>query len=65
MPADELLPTAQAARAVGVAKRTLQQWVTDGLLTPTVRTARGGHARWSVDDLRRQLEALQARRDGF
>ena len=55
---DELLPTTQAARAVGVAKRTLQQWVKDGLVTPTVRTA-GGHARWDPDDLRRQLEAMQ------
>ena len=57
---DELLPTTQAARSVGVAKRTLQQWVKDGLVVPTVRTA-GGHARWSPDDLRRQLAAMQDR----
>lgn len=60
MPEPELLPTTQAAKAVGVAKRTLQQWVKDGAIEPTVRTV-GGHARWDVTDLRRQLQAMQDR----
>ncbi|GAA4845294.1 hypothetical protein GCM10023201_40620 [Actinomycetospora corticicola] len=59
---DELLPTTQAAKVVGVNRRTLQDWVKAGLVTPTQRTA-GGHARWDPEDLRRQVEEVAARRD--
>src|SRR5690242_5341617 len=43
-----LLPTGEAARAVGVSPRTLQRWVREGLVKPTQLTA-GGHHRWLVD----------------
>jgi len=52
-----LLPTGEAARAVGVSPRTLQRWVREGLVKPTQLTA-GGHHRWDVEDLRAQIRAL-------
>jgi DNA-binding transcriptional MerR regulator len=52
-----LLPSGDAARAVGVSPRTLQRWVREGLIKPTERTA-GGQYRWLVDDLREQIRAL-------
>lgn len=52
-----LLPTGDAARAVGVSPRTLQRWVREGLVKPTQLTA-GGHHRWAVDDLKAQIRAL-------
>ena len=52
-----LLPTGDAARAVGVSVRTLQRWVREGLIKPTGKTA-GGHNRWSIQDLRAQIKAL-------
>jgi hypothetical protein len=57
-----LLPTGEAARAVGVSPRTLQRWVREGLVKPTQLTA-GGHHRWLVDDLRAQIRALNERDD--
>jgi DNA-binding transcriptional MerR regulator len=56
----DLVPTDDAARAIGVNKRTLQRWVQEGTLVPDLTTP-GGHARWDVDRLRREL-AEQARK---
>ncbi len=55
-----LVPTGVAARELGVAVRTLQHWVSQGLVTPDVTTA-GGHFRWDVENLRAQLRALRQR----
>ncbi|WP_037363781.1 MULTISPECIES: MerR family transcriptional regulator [Amycolatopsis] len=52
---DRLLPTAEAAKAIGVDRRTLQRWWKAGDVTPEVVTP-GGHARWDVDALKRQLQ---------
>jgi len=51
---DRLLPTGEAAKAVGVDRTTLARWVSEGKVTPTWKTP-GGHARWDVEDLKRQL----------
>lgn len=56
---DELATTSEAARALGVSARSLARWAQDGTVTPTVRTP-GGHFRWDIDDLRRQLSTAQA-----
>ena len=48
------VPTATAARALNVTKSTLLRWMRQGIVTP-VSTTVGGHHRWNVDDLRRQL----------
>ncbi|MCG3756675.1 MerR family transcriptional regulator [Amycolatopsis sp. Poz14] len=53
MPA-RLVPTADAAKAIGVDRRTLQRWWKAGEVSPEVVTP-GGHARWDVEDLKRQL----------
>lgn len=55
--------TGEAAKALGVSIRSLQQWAKDGLIEPDFRTA-GGHMRWDVDRVRADLRAnLRRRRD--
>jgi DNA-binding transcriptional MerR regulator len=50
----KLVPTGDAAKEIGVARTTLARWWQHGLVEPALVTA-GGHARWDVDDLKRQL----------
>jgi DNA-binding transcriptional MerR regulator len=52
----------QAARELGVSLRSLQQWVREGRVAPDYFTP-GGHARWDVDRVRRELRERIARRD--
>lgn len=58
MPAedDAPVPTGVAAKAIGVGHSTLARWWAEGKVTPALVTP-GGHARWDVEDLRRQLRA--------
>lgn len=42
------VPTADAARELGIAARTLQRWAADGLIEPDLVTI-GGYARWDVE----------------
>jgi DNA-binding transcriptional MerR regulator len=56
-----LVSSGEAARSLGVSARSLARWVQEGLIAPALTTA-GGHSRFDVDDLRRQLLAM-ARRD--
>lgn len=56
----DLVPTAVAAKQLGIGVRTLQRWASEGLVTPDLVTA-GGHKRWDVDRLRQQLKDLQQR----
>lgn len=53
-----LVSTGEAARRAGVNSTTLQRWVHAGLIRPATRTM-GGHLRWNLDDLDRQLRAAQ------
>lgn len=55
-----LLTTTQAATELGIASRTLAQWWHDGKVAPSEVTL-GGHARWDVDDLRRQIREWRDR----
>jgi DNA-binding transcriptional MerR regulator len=50
----KLVSTSEAAAELGVSVRTLQQWRHDGTVLPDVVTP-GGHARWDVERLRRDL----------
>jgi DNA-binding transcriptional MerR regulator len=52
--ASEYLSTGAAAAELGVTPTTLLDWLAKGIVTPAQRTA-GGHYRWRIDDLRRQL----------
>lgn len=58
----ELVTTTEAAKRIGVSRRTLAQWWGDGKVTPTSITL-GGHARWDVDDLRRQIREWRLREE--
>ncbi|MFC4001350.1 MerR family transcriptional regulator [Prauserella oleivorans] len=52
---DRLVPTADAAKAIGVDRRTLSRWVVDGVVEPDLVTP-GGHYRWNIERLKRALE---------
>ncbi|MEU6699862.1 helix-turn-helix domain-containing protein [Pseudonocardia sp. NPDC046786] len=52
-----LLSTGRAARALGVGHQTLADWVRTGKVKPTFTTA-GGHYRFDLDDLRRQIAEI-------
>jgi DNA-binding transcriptional MerR regulator len=58
----KLVPTAVAAKELGVATRTLQRWAAEGLVTPDLVTP-GGHQRWDVDRLKAELRELRERDD--
>lgn len=49
-----LVGTVEAAAAIGVSYRTLQRYVANGRVRPTVSLP-SGHYRWDVTDLREQL----------
>jgi predicted site-specific integrase-resolvase len=53
-----LVPTGVAAREIGVARGTLTRWWRAGYVKPALVTA-GGHARWDVDKLRRDLRQME------
>lgn len=46
--------SAEAARALDIGRTTLWRWQSKGEITPAWTTPKG-HARWDLDDLRRQL----------
>jgi excisionase family DNA binding protein len=51
-----LVTTGDAARALGVSSTTLQRWARAGAVTPVYRT-RGGHFRWDLEALWREVRA--------
>ncbi|HET6257632.1 MAG TPA: MerR family transcriptional regulator [Pseudonocardia sp.] len=53
-----LLLTSELAEELGVSARLIQQYRHDGILTPTMETPKG-HARWDLEDVRKQLRALR------
>jgi hypothetical protein len=54
----ELVPTADAARRIGISSRTLARYAQQGVVRPAV-VLPSGHLRWDVADLRRQLSELR------
>jgi hypothetical protein len=61
VPEPRLVTTAELARALGLAPRTIQKYRKDGLLTPDLESI-GGHARWDVDRVREELRRIAAER---
>jgi DNA-binding transcriptional MerR regulator len=57
VPDPQLVPTPDAARALGISARTIQRYVKAGLITPDLRLPSGRY-RWNVDRLREQINAL-------
>lgn len=53
---ERYLTTGEAADALRVSRPTLRRWVKDYGFKPAMVTA-GGHYRWDLEDLRRQVEA--------
>ena len=56
-----LLTTREAADAIGIALKTLQKYVREGRVVPTIRLP-GGQMRWDLDNLKDQLRGKP--RDG-
>jgi len=54
---DRLLTTGEAAKALSVDRSTLARWQREGTVTPEFVTA-GGHARWDLEKLKAQINAL-------
>jgi predicted site-specific integrase-resolvase len=57
---DGLVPTGVAAKAIGVDRGTLVRWWQAGIVEPAFVTP-GKHARWDIEDLKRQLREQQQR----
>jgi excisionase family DNA binding protein len=55
-----LLTTGELARELGVSRGAVLKWANDGLITPAFTTP-GGHLRWDLDDVRRQVRELRQR----
>jgi DNA-binding transcriptional MerR regulator len=50
----------ELARVLGLSPRSIQRYVTAGLIEPEFVTP-GGHYRWDVEKVREQLRALRER----
>ncbi|WP_285613247.1 MerR family transcriptional regulator [Actinokineospora globicatena] len=57
-PPARLVSTGDAAKELGIHRETLRAWWRAGMVTPAEETV-GGHARWDVDQLRRDIRALR------
>jgi DNA-binding transcriptional MerR regulator len=55
-----LLSTGELARELGVARGTILVWVANEAITPEYTTP-GGHHRWVLEDVRRQLREARER----
>jgi excisionase family DNA binding protein len=62
--AETLLTSRETAEQLGVGLSTLQRWAAAGIIEPAWRTP-GGHARWDIDSVRRQLGIADDRRPGL
>jgi excisionase family DNA binding protein len=49
-----LLTTRETADALGINYKTLQRYVREGRVVPTIRLP-GGQMRWDLDDVKNQL----------
>jgi excisionase family DNA binding protein len=53
-----LMTTAQAAKVLGISRRTLSRYAQEGQLTATL-VLPSGHYRWALSDIRQQLQRLR------
>ncbi len=58
----ELVHTSEAAKVLGLSARSIARWVAEKKITPDLVTP-GGHMRWNIEGLCRQLHDLQERND--
>ena len=52
------MTTAQAAKVLGISRRTLSRYAEQGQLKPTL-VLPSGHYRWALSDIRDQLRRLR------
>jgi DNA-binding transcriptional MerR regulator len=57
----ELVSTAELARRLALSISSIKRYVAAGQITPEITTP-GGHYRWNVESVRRQLRDLAQRR---
>jgi DNA-binding transcriptional MerR regulator len=57
---ERLVSTGEAARALGIARRTLAHYAKTGQLQPSL-VLPSGYYRWDVEDIRRQLREMRER----
>ena len=62
VPDPQLVPTPEAARALGISARTIQRYVKAGLIIPDLRLPSGRY-RWDVVRLREQINNLPVEAD--
>jgi DNA-binding transcriptional MerR regulator len=60
--ADKLLTTPELARALSLSTKSIQRYLRDGKIKPAYTTP-GGHHRWDLADVTRQLRELRPRDD--
>jgi DNA-binding transcriptional MerR regulator len=58
MTTPRLVTTRELARQIGLSERTIQRYRAEGLITPEIES-KGGHARWDVESVKRQLRAMR------
>jgi hypothetical protein len=56
----DLVHTSDAAKALGISARSIARWAAEGRIAPDLVTP-GGHMRWNIENLRRQLQELRKR----
>lgn len=56
----KLLTSGQLADELGISPGTVARYARQGWLVPA-ETTMGGHLRWDLEDVRRQMEALRRR----
>ncbi|WP_433279546.1 MerR family DNA-binding transcriptional regulator [Pseudonocardia xinjiangensis] len=55
--------TSEAAKALGISARSIARWESEGKITPNLRTP-GGHMRWNIEALRKQLYTSTLNKSG-
>ncbi|NHD17891.1 MULTISPECIES: helix-turn-helix domain-containing protein [unclassified Actinopolyspora] len=58
---DRLLTSGELAKALGISHQSITHYARTGQLNPALTTP-GGHYRWDLDDVKRQLRELNERR---
>jgi DNA-binding transcriptional MerR regulator len=58
MTTPRLVTTRELARQIGLSERTIQRYRAEGLITPEIES-KGGHARWDVESVKRQLREMR------
>jgi excisionase family DNA binding protein len=55
---DALITTGEAARHLGISRRTLTRWAKTGALRPAL-VLPSGRYKWNLDDVRRQIRNMR------